>query len=292
MNRQCAMAVERPNASESSVPWGAGWPLLVAVATALSACGAVDVRATAPVDAPTWGQVAFGKGDADLVAAIDLRALDEDPVFGPLVAHLARNNDLGVLTRASQIDLVARVDQGNPTSWIAVIHGVDGRPGRSDVGSSAPDAVTAPGTWVLGEGPAFERIRASPGLASPRISLPHRALLASTVQGRAIPRPRQAELVDLTEGLQEATMVVLGGAHLEIVFRCRYVDAAAARHAATAARLALVAGAARTDAVSELARALAKLDFDANGSDVSVRLTVSDDLRELLQRYVEHASDG
>jgi hypothetical protein len=26
------------------------------------------------------------------------------------------------------------------------------------------------------------------------------------------------------EGLQEATLVVLGGAHLEIVFRCRYVE--------------------------------------------------------------------
>jgi hypothetical protein len=26
------------------------------------------------------------------------------------------------------------------------------------------------------------------------------------------------------EGLQEATLVILGGAHLEIVFRCRYVE--------------------------------------------------------------------
>jgi hypothetical protein len=32
------------------------------------------------------------------------------------------------------------------------------------------------------------------------------------------------------------------------------------------------------------------VDFDARGNDVSVRLTVSDDLRELLQRYVERAA--
>jgi len=289
MSRKTAMAAARPNASTSSPRRDMRLPLLL-LATCLFACGALEAPATAPVDAPTWGRVAFGTGDADFVGAIDLTAVREDPVFGPLIAQLARKDDLGVLTRASQIDLVARVDEGRPASWIAVIHGVDGSPGRSDVGSSAGEVVTAPGAWVLGEGPPFERVRASPGLASPRIALPERALFASTVQGRAIPRPRHAELVDLTEGLEEATMVVLGGAHLQLVVRCRYLDAAAARHAATAARLVLVAEATRTDAVAELARALGKVDFDASGNDVSVRVTVSDDLRELLQRYVERAA--
>jgi hypothetical protein len=86
-------------------------------------------------------------------------------------------------------------------------------------------------------------------------------------------------------------MEILGGAHLEVVLRCRYVDAAAARHAATAARVALVAAAARTDAVAALARALVQLDFDASGDSVTVRLTLSDDLRELLVRYVERATE-
>jgi hypothetical protein len=268
------------------------WPLLL-LATWLFACGTLDAPATAPVEAPTWGRVAFGAGDADLVGAMDLAAVREDPVFGPLIAQLAREDDLAVLTRASQIDFLGRLDgsyEGHAASWIAVIHGVEGRPTRSDIGSSAGDVVTVPGAWVLGDGPAFQQVRASPGLASPRIALPEHALFASTVQGRAIPRPRYAELVDLTEGLEEVTMVVLGGAHLQMVVRCRYADAPAARHATTAARLVLVAEAARTDGVAELARALGKVDFDASGNDVSVRVTVSDDLRELLQRYVERAT--
>jgi hypothetical protein len=287
MNPWGATALARRNAAPWSMRRGVAWPLLLALTTSLCACGAADVRATAPVGAPAWGRVAFGTGDADFVGAIDLRAVREDRLFGPLVARLAGKNDLGVLTRASQIDVVARVEQGNPTSWIAVMHGVDGRPSAGDVGSSAGDAVTAPGIWMLGDGAAFERVRASLGLASPRIALPDHALFASTVQGRAIPRPRHPELLDLTEGLEEATMVVLGGAHLQLVVRCRYVDAASARHAATAARLALVAGAARSDGVSELARALGKVDFDASGDEVFVRVTLSDDLRELLQTYVE-----
>ena len=288
MNRTSALTA-RPNVAASSVQRGMAW-LLFLIATCVFACGPLDTPATAPVDAPTWGRVVFGTGDADFVGAIDLAAVREDPVFGPLLAQLARKDDVAVLMRASQIDLVARVEQGRAASWIAVIHGVDGRPSRSDVGSSAGEVVTAPGAWVLGEGPAFEQVRASPVMASPRIALPERALFASTMQGRAIPRPRHAELFDLTEGLEEVTMVVLGGAHLQLVVRCRYVDAPAARHAATAARLVLVAEAARTDAVSELARALGKLDFDASGNDVSVRVTLSDDLRELLQRYVERAT--
>ncbi len=82
-------------------------------------------------------------------------------------------------------------------------------------------------------------------------------------------------------------MAVLGGTHLEVVMQCRYVDATAARHAATVARLVLVAEADRMQAVSALARELGKLDFDVHGEVVSVRVTISDDLRELLQSYVE-----
>jgi hypothetical protein len=269
---------------------GIGWLLWLALATALSACGAVDTPAAAGVRAPGWEPLAFGTNDADLVGAIDLAAVREDPVFAPLVAQLARRESFGVLARAAQIDLVAHLEHGEMASWVAVVHGVDGPPTRGDVGSEASKAITAPGQWVLGEGPAFERLRASPGLASPRIALPERALFASTLKGSAIPRPREAELVDLTDGLEEASMAILGGPHLEVVLRCRYVDGEAAHRAATAAKLVLVAEAARTDAVSVLARELAKLDFDASGNDVSVRLTLSNDLRELLQRYVERAA--
>jgi hypothetical protein len=288
MKRRDATDGARPNAAASVIRRAMVWSLL-AIATCLCGCVALDSPAAAPVDAPAWERVAFGTGDADFVGAIDLAALRADPLFGPVVAQIARKDRLGVLTRASQIDVVASVDRGNAATWVAVVHGVEGPPRESDVGSNAKDIVTAPGAWVLGEGPAFERVRATPSLASTRVVLPERALVAATVQGRAIPRPRRDELIDLTEGLAEVTTELLGGAHLELVLACRYVDAASARRAATAARLALVAAAARTDAVSELARALVKLDFDARGDVVSVRLTVSDDLRELLQRYVERA---
>lgn len=280
----------RPNASTRPVRRGIAWSVL-ALGALLCGCVALDSPAAAPVRAPAWEHVAFGTSDTDLVGAIDLAAIRSDPLFGPIVAQLARKQQLAVLTRASQIDVVASVVGGNPTSWLAVVHGVDGPPNQSDVGSNTGEIVTAPGAWVLGEGPAFERMRSTPSLASTRVMLPDRVLVASTVQGRAFPRPRHAELTDLTEGLDEAAMEILGGAHLEVVLRCRYVDAAAARHAATAARVALVAAAARTDAVAALARALVQLDFDASGDSVTVRLTLSDDLRDLLVRYVERATE-
>jgi hypothetical protein len=233
--------------------------------------------------------VAFGTSDTDFVGAIDLAAIRADPLFGPIVTQIARKEHLAVLTRASQIDVVASIDAGKATGWLVVVHGVEGPPRDGDVGSNPGDLVTAPGAWVFGEGPAFQRMRSTPNLAKERVVLPDRALVASTAQGRAFPRPRRDELADLSEGLEDATVELLGGAHLELVLRCRYADATAARHAATAARVLLVAAAARTDAVSALARALVQVDFAASGDTVSVRLTVSDDLRELLVRYVERA---
>ena len=200
------------------------------------------------------------------------------------------------------------MDHGESASWIAVVHGVDGPPRDGDLGSrvgppralpsgateyrgsSAGDLVTVPGAWIVGEGTAFERFRTSSVLALPPIVMPGRALIASTVQGRAIPRPRHPELVDTTEGLEEATAEILGGAHLEVVLRCRYVDATAARRAATAARIVLLAEASRDDSVSVLARALATLDFDVRGDVVWARVTISDDLRDLVQSYVERAA--
>jgi hypothetical protein len=300
-----AMAPAGPNAAPSSPGRGACCAL-VATAIALGACGGErGAPAAAPVSAPAWEPIAFAASDADLVGAIDLAAVRADPLFGPLVAKLASHDDLGVLSRASQIDLVASADDGNPSSWIAVVHGVDGPPRDGDLGgrlgkpqvlpsgateyrgSSAGDVVTVPGVWVVGAGSGFDRVRARPGVALARIALPDRVLFASTIQGRALPRPRHAELLDVTEGLKDATMAVLGGTHLEVVMQCRYVDAAAARHAATAARLVLVAEADRMQAVSALARELGKLDFDVHGEVVSLRVTISDDLRELLQSYVE-----
>jgi hypothetical protein len=83
---------------------------------------------------------------------------------------------------------------------------------------------------------------------------------------------------------------MLGGSHWEFVLQCRYVDAASARHAAAAARLLLLAAASSNDSVSVLARALMKVDFDVSGEVVSMRVTISDDLRDVLQTYVERAA--
>jgi hypothetical protein len=243
------------------------------------------------VEAPAWEPVAFTAGDADFVGAMDLRAIRQDPLFGPLLQRFAQRDDFAVLLRASQIDLVASVDRGVPRTWVAVVHGVDGRPTQSDVGSIAPDVVTAPGAWILGEGEAFDRVRSGARLAPSPIAMPGRALIASTLQGHALPGPERDELGDMTHGLVEATGELLGGAHLEVVLQCRYTDGTAARHAAAAARLALLAVAARTDLEAVLTRALTKIDFDVSGTVVAVRVTISDDLREVLESYVERASD-
>ncbi|HEX3343274.1 MAG TPA: hypothetical protein VHS09_01825 [Polyangiaceae bacterium] len=281
----------RPFAATHAARRGIAGALLV-LAVCACGCAALDTPAAGapPVRAPAWENVAFPADGADFVGAIDLAGLRADPLFGPVLTQLARKEHLGLLTRASQIDAVASIDGGKATGWLVVVHGVHGPPGEGDVGSNPGEVVTAPGAWVFGEGPAFERVRAAPGLAGARVVLPDRALVASTAQGRAFPHLRHAELGDLTDGLGEATAVLLGGAHLEVILRCRYVDATAARRAATAARVALVAAAARTDAVAALARELVQLDFDATGDTVSVRLTLSDDLRDLLVRYVERAT--
>lgn len=258
--------------------------MILVIVTSVCGCAGIDGPLGAPVAAPKWEQVAFGGGDADFVAAIDLEAFRADPVFGPLVAKFARNNDMGVLLRASH-----EVERGEPTTWLAVVHGVEGPPTRSDVGSGAREVVTVPGAWILGEGAAFERVRTNRGLALPAVAIPRNALVASTAQGRAFVRSREPILADTTEGLAEATVEMLGRAHWQFVLQCRYVDAASARHAAAAARLMLLAAASSNDAVSMMARALMKVDFDVSGEVVSMRLTVSDDLRDVLQSYVERA---
>ena len=263
--------------------------VLLVIVTSLFGCATVDGALGAPVAAPKWEHVAFSGGDADFVAAIDLEAFRADPVFGPLVAKFARKDEMGVLLRASQIDVVAEVERGEPTTWLAVVHGVEGPPTRSDVGSGAREVITVPGAWLLGEGAAFERVRTNPGLALSAVAMPRNALVASTARGRAFVRSREPILADTTEGLTEATVEMLGGAHWQFVLQCRYVDAASARHAAAAARLVLLAAASSNDAVSMMARALMKVDFDVSGEVVSMRVTVSDDLRDVLQSYVERA---
>jgi hypothetical protein len=264
---------------------GAALALLLSVAACLCACAAAD----APLATPAWAQVTFGSGEADVVAAIDLRAMRADSIFGPLVTELARRDDMGVLLEASQIDLVAGVDRGHTTTWLAIIHGVDGAPTRSDIGSSASDVVVVPGAWLLGEGPAFERARASAGRRLSPIAMPSRALMASTVQGRAFPRPKRPVLGDATEGLRDASVILLGGDHLEVVIQCRYEDEASARHAASVARLMIAAMAPRSDAAAVLARALTRVDFDVRGDEVSLRVTVADDLRDVLEHYARRA---
>jgi hypothetical protein len=262
--------------------WGFG--LAVMMAALYMACTPLS---QASVEAPSWEPIAFGPRDADFVGAIDLRGVRHDPLFGPLVSQLARRDDLGVLLRASQIDLVASVDRGRPVTWIAVVHGVEGAPSRADVGSSVGDVVTVAGAWILGEGAAFEHVRSGTSLPLSPIAMPGRALVASTVQGRAFPHQAHDPLGATTDGLVEATVEMLGGAHLEFVLQCRYVDGKAARHAAAAARLVLLAAATRDDLASVLARSLMKVDFDVSGDLVSVRVTISDDLRDALQSYVE-----
>lgn len=274
--------------------------------TWLPACGLAPAL---PLEAPRWDRAALGVDDPDLVGAIDLVRLRSDQVFGPLVERLARQDDMGVLMRASQIDMVATVRAGELGSWVAVVHGVDGPPGAHDVGSwlGAPrtlpsgateypggrdgSLIVVPGAWILGKGAAFDRVHAGPVTAPAAIVMPDRALVASTVLGSAFPRARH-ELSPAVDGLHRATLELLGGSRLEFVMRCDFDDSAAADRATRLARAELTVFAARTDIVAVLARALVKIDFDVSGSVVTSRVTLDDALRELLARYTEIAARG
>lgn len=223
------------------------------------------------MQAPSWEHAAFGPADADFVGAIDLEAVRADPLFGPLLQRVAERDEEGVLLHASQVDVVATADGGEPKTWVIVVHGVSG------------------GVRIYGHGPAFERVRADPSLAAPSVDMPAGALVAATARARALGHPRHPELGDISEGLTDLTAELLGGDHLGFVLSCRYVDGPSARRAAAMARLVLVAEAGRNDEISELARALMKLDFDVDGPVLSLRVTLSDDLRDALVHYVRRA---
>lgn len=264
--------------------------LLLVFAALCGSClpvGAASIDA--PVQAPSWEHAAFGPGDADFVGAIDLEAIRADPLFGPLLQRVAERDEVGVLLHASQIDVVATAERGRPKTWVIVVHGVSGPPTKGEVGYDAPRFVSGAGVWIYGEGPAFERMKADPTLAATAIDIPAGSLVAATARGRALPHPRHAELGDISENLTDVSAELLGGDHLGFALSCRYADEASARRAAAMARLVLVAEAARNDDVSELARALMKLDFDVDGPVVSMRVTLSDDLRDALVHYVHRA---
>ena len=276
--------------------------LMLALALGLSGCRG----AGGPLEPPAWGGAVISTPDANVVGVINLDAMRQDPLFGPILERLARRDDLGVLLRASQIDLVADAPRGRTTTWLAVVHGVDGPPAPHDIGYGvgAPHRlpsgavgydtrhgglVVVPGAWILGEGAGFETARTTMPSEPGRISTSARVLVASTVRGGALPSSRRRELVDTTEGLREATVEVLGGSHLEFVGSFRYVDRDAAKRAAVAAKLLLAAAAARGDLAAQIARALVSVDFDVSGDTVTVRLTIDDDLRDVLRQYVERA---
>jgi hypothetical protein len=261
--------------------------LLLGCTAACGACGASAAPVEAPSDLVGGGRAAFGTNDADFVGVLNLEALRDDPLFGPALEGYARRDDLGVLMRASQIDVVATAERGKAVTWVAVVHGVQGPPGEHDLGSRHGAVVTAPGEWLLGEGAGFERARASVPIPSGRISVPSRVLIASTMRDRALPKTRYPDLNQTAEGLREATLEVLGGSHLELVGRFRYVDGPAAKRAATLARLILARAGERRDFAWQLVRALVKIELDVSGDSVTMRLTIDDDLRDLLRHYVE-----
>jgi hypothetical protein len=246
--------------------------------------------ATRAFDASSWRPEALRADSADFVAAVDLEALRADPLFGPILAPFARELDFQVLLRASQIDVVAMADDdGELDTWVAVVHGVDGPPSAGDVGAGLiRDVVTVRGAWLLGEGPAFQRVRAHPPQSLDRMTLPSRAFAATAAQGRALRFKRNA-LDDTTQGLTRVDGVLLGGRHIELVARAEYADAAAAHRAVALVRLLLFAAAARNDDWAPVAHALTTVDFEESGNSASLRLTVSDQLRDLLETYVKAA---
>jgi hypothetical protein len=116
--------------------------------------------------------------------------------------------------------------------------------------------------------------------------MPSHALLVTTVRGRGLVTRRHEALDQTTEGLKDATVVVLGGSHLELIGQFRYVDERSAKHAAALAKLTLAA-LSKGDWSAKIAAALGKIDFDASGDTVSVKYTLDDDVREALVTLIE-----
>jgi hypothetical protein len=266
--------------------WRAPWVAVLLLVALPCGCG---LPGSGAPYTPSWGTETLRSDHADFVAAFDLEAMRADPLFGPVLAQLARESNLQALLRASQIDVVGMYDESDIETWVAVIHDVRGAPGPTDVGAGlAAHAVTVPGAWLIGEGPAFERVRAQVPLphSLDRMAMPRRAYAAMAMQGAALkskPGPLDAFSRDVTR----VTGALIGGSHLDVVLQAEYTDSAAAHRGAALTRVLCDGVTGRGEEWERVTRTLTGIDVQERGNVLSVRAAVSDSVRDLLRSYVE-----
>jgi len=270
---------------------------LVVASIAIACSGSV-----APVTTPSWARSVLALEDPDVVMALDVQRLRDDPLLGRVTKKVAKDDHVGFLLRATQIDVAGRVDDGEPRTWVAAVHGL-GAPGEDDVprireSRRLPSGATEyrydgrgalvvfPETWVFAEGTALERVRAMTPERLARISMHDGAIFEATVRAHAMPRPKE-EVRRIVEGLREATLVLLGGDRLGMVVRGRYVDAGAAAAAEEESRRQLVAFADRHGFVAEILRDLVRIDVARSDDVVTWRVESTDKLRAYLQAYLD-----
>jgi hypothetical protein len=259
----------------------------------------------APVATPSWARSILALEDPDVVVALSVERLRDDPILGSATARLAKDEQARFLLRATQIDLAARVDDGEPRTWIGAVHGL-GAPGEGDVprlrdakrlASGATEyryegrgaLVVFPDTWVFAEGPALDRVRAMPPERLAPISMHDGAILEATVRAHALPRPKE-EVRRVVEGLREATLVVMGGDRLGMIVRARYVDSGAAAAAEDESKRQLASFADRYGVVAEIVKDLVRIDLRRSDDVVVWHVEATDKFRAYLQAYVEKKS--
>ena len=270
--------------------------LALALAALAGACGA------SALTTPTWARSALATDDADVVVAMNVALIRKDPLFYPAIQKLARKDRYDWLLRASQIDAVATVDDGKPSSWVAAVHGLDGAPGDGEIRSLGARRKLAsgateyayprgamlvfPGAWVFAEGAALDRMRARTPERLGRISMQDSAILEATVRARALPRHWNASASRVADGLREGTIAILGGDRLAMIVRGKYVDADAAARAESETRAQLEAIQRRHELAILVLRELVEIDFGRSGDTVTWRVEAKEKLRDYVREYV------
>ena len=198
---------------------------------------------------------------------------------------------------------MANLQDGEPRSWVGVVHGMTEPPREGEVLALGPSHRIAsgalefshargamlvfPGAWVFAEGAALERIRATPPSPLARIPMQSGAILQATLRGRALQARSNPRTARLTQGLLEVTLVLLAGDRLAMIVRGRYAGETSAALAEEDSRAQLEAIASRHDLALLVVRELVEVDVSRSGDTVTWRVEAKAKLRDYIREYAE-----